>query len=335
MHDPKKQHPFEIVKDAVFATPMYFVTAMLNGDMARDLLLYNRVPKDGEKSTNRKPSLGIIREYSLVMLSGQWYLNPQPVILSEKHRSKMTAKQIEEMIDGQQRLMALVLAAQTDPGITVPFTLCFDAPTAAKWLLDQGKKRQPGDFFRMDGEANSGHLARAVRVLYAIEELSPFQSVNLWRHAKLTAQSQSEFLAKHEALRQGLEISLKMKNLIMPHIGGVLFYMVAREYGPFKAQELFNGFVSGANLSTEDARLKVREFIAIKNSPARGPRYRWDGFEQLAVLITATNAWLLGIDDYKAGLTFNKLASKVYPELMKASEMPTTKIVPGNDPNIG
>ena len=314
---------------------MFFVTANVNGYQARDLLMYNKSPKKGEPSTNRQPSDKVIAEYSLIMLSEQWYLSPQPIILSEKLEG-LTAKQIEEMLDGQQRLMALVLASQTKPGLTVPFTLCFDAPTAAKWLLDQGKKRQPGDFLRMQGEENAGHLARAVRVLYCVTQLTPFQSINLWRHAKLTPQNQAEFLAKHASLRQGLEVALNMRSLVMPHIGAVLFYLVAQEFGVFKAQALFNGLVSGANMDTTDPRLKVREFIAGKNAPARGPRYRWDGFEQLAVLITAANAWLLGQgDDYKAGLTFNKLSAKVFPELVKATQMPTTVIVPGNNPNIG
>ena len=55
IHDPAKQTPFSIVKNSIFETPMFFVTAHVNGDQARDLLLYNRAPKPGETSTNRKP----------------------------------------------------------------------------------------------------------------------------------------------------------------------------------------------------------------------------------------------------------------------------------------
>lgn len=331
MTDPHDHHPFDFVKNAVFPVDMYYVAVMVTGEIARDLLLYNREPEPGKDSTNRKASKSLVTDYSVLMLTGEWYLSPQPIILSARDEEAMTSGQIEEMIDGQQRLKAVVLASQQQPDIAVPFMLCFDAPTAAKWLLDQGKKRQPGDFLRMSGETSPGSLANALRILYALEELRPFTTINRWRHVKLTPQQQAAFLAKHASLRQGLEIARGMKTLIMPHIGGVLFYLMAREYGPFKAQQFFNGLASGANLSTDDSRLKVREFISLKNSPVRGPRYRWDGFEQLALLISAANAWLVGETDYKAAFTFNKLNSKHYPELLTFKQMPTTVIVPGND----
>lgn len=333
-HDVKTQRPFDIVKGAVFHTKMYYVSVMVTGDIARDLLLYNREPEKGKDSTNRKASKTLIIDYSVLMLSGKWYLSPQPIILSDRDYETMTHEQIEEMIDGQQRLKAVVLASQQQPDIAIPFVICFDAPNAAKWLLDQGKKRQPGDFLRMQGEANAGQLANAVRVLYALLEMQPYKSINLWRHVKLTPQEQAAFLAKHASLRQGLEISKDMKTLVMPHIGAVLFYLMACEYGVWTAQEFFNGLASGAELKRTDPRLIVREFIAVKNAPPRSGvrRHRWDGFEQLALLLAAANSWLLGETDYKAALIFNKLNSKHFPRLLRRDEMPTTVIVPGNDP---
>lgn len=330
-HDPRNGQPFDIVKDAIFTTDMYFVTAMVDDEMAADLLLYNREPEPGHESTNRKSSPVVVSDYAAIMLTGEWYLSPQPIIFSAKDPKDMSDEEIEEMIDGQQRLKALRQAAKIRPDLTVPFTFCFDAPNAAKWLLDMGKKRQPGDFFRMQGEEAAGRLANAVKVLYALEELRPFKSIGLWRAVKLTPQAQAQFLAKHAALRQGLDVAKGTKTLFQPHVGAVLFYLVAREYSVWTAQELFNGLTSGANLPIDDARLKVREFISMKKNPQRGPGHRFDGFEVLALLLAATNAWLRGDDEFKAGLTFNK-TSKTFPELMKRSEMPVTVIVPGNDP---
>ena len=59
--------------------------------------------------------------------------------------------------------------------------------------------------------------------------------------------------------------------------------------------------------------------------------YKWDGFEQLALLVSATNAWLIGQEKFIAKHAFNKLVS-VFPELFTRADMPTTTIVPGNDP---
>lgn len=331
MHNPKQQHPFEVVKEAVFPVDMYYVAVMVTGDIARDLLLYNKEPEAGKDSSNRKASKTLIADYSVLMLKEQWYLSPQPVVLSDRDYETLTSEQIEELIDGQQRLKAVVLASQQKPDIKVPFVICFDAPNAAKWLLDQGKKRQPGDFLRMQGEVNAGLLANALRMLYAIKEMRPYRSINLWRHVKLTPQEQAAFLAKYASLRQGLEIARTTKTLVMSHVGGVLFFLIAEEFGVFKAQQFFNGLASGANLGVNDARLKVREFISMKSNPSRGPRYKWDGFEQLALLISAANAWLLGDEDYKAGMIFNRLTSHHFPTLLTAEQMPTTVLVPGND----
>lgn len=330
MHDPKMQHPFTIVADKVFQTPMYFVTAMVNADMARDLLLYNREPERGKESTNRKASPVVVNDYTALMLQDQWYLSPQPIIFSAKDPEEMSDHEFEEMIDGQQRLKALIQASQTNPRIELPFTLCFDAPSAAKWLLDMGKKRQPGDFFRMQGETDPTVLAKAVKMLYAIDELQPFKSINLWRAVKLSPQEQTTFLAKHPSLREGVIHARETRTLFGSHVGAVLFYMVHREYGIWVAKELFRALASGANIGTDDARLKVRDFMALKSRE----KYRWDGYEQLAVLIAAANAWLTGQGEgYKAALVFKKL-STVYPRLYKASEMPSTIIVPGNDPAL-
>lgn len=329
MHDPTKQHPFEVVSHAVFETPMYYVTAWVDADMARDLLLYNREPERGKESTNRKASPVVVNDYAAQMLQDLWSLSPQPVIFSQRDVESMSSEEYEEMIDGQQRLKAIIQASAVRPDINIPLTFCFDAPDGAKWLLDMGKRRQPGDFFRMQGEIDPAYLAKAVKLLYAVNELRPFKSISLWRSVKLSPQEQTKYLGMHPALRQGLDIAKKTRTLFSAHVGAVLFYMVHREFGVFRAQELFRALESGADISIDDARLKVREFISLKSKT-----HKWDGFEQLAVLITATNAWLSGQGkEYRPLLTFNKL-STTYPQLMSSDQMPKTVIVPGNDPNL-
>jgi len=326
--DPKIDDPFDVIKGSIITeSKMVFYPVLLSGEQARDLLLWNREPEIGTDATNRKASPGTVKNYSLVQLSGDWYLNPHAIVFSEPDEHGVI-----EMIDGQQRLKALVLASQTDPDLTVPFVLCFNSPKAAKWFFDQGKRRLPGDFLRMAGEANSKQLSDAVRMLYALERMRPFKSITLWRAAKLTSVAQSEFLAAHGGLRQGLQVARDTKGLVMPHVGAVLFYLVAREFGVWRAQTLFTGLSSGASMDTSDPRLIVREFISLK--AREKPRaYKWDGFEQLAVLIAAANAWLIGQDRFVAKHAFNKL-STVYPELLASADMPTSFIVPGNDPAL-
>lgn len=317
--------PFSIIKSSTFDSPMFYVCAMVNADQARDLLLHNREPEAGKEATNRKASLATIKKYSLLMLSGQFYLNPQPVILSDAE----DGIEVSDLNDGQQRLKAIVLASQTQPDIEVPLVFAFNAPKASKWVLDQGRRRLPGDFLKMAGEVNANQLSHAVRMLYAIEKLQPFQSIPVWRRIELTPQAYIDFLASHLVLKQGLtearNISAGIRALIMPHVGAVLWFLMHEQYGAFKATQFFNGLESGANLSTDDPRLLLRDFLSLM----RSTKYKWDGFEQLAVLIAAANAWLLGSTSFKPKSAFSKLAKR-FPKLEPPSAMPTTVLVPGN-----
>ena len=323
--------PYSIIEGSAFVTPMFFVTALVNGDQARDLLMHNREPEKGKEGTNRKAARDTVNKYAAKMLTGEWYLSPQPIILSEVDDQL----KVSDLNDGQQRLKAVVQASQVQPDIRVPFTFAFDAPRASKWLLDQGRRRNPGDFLAMAGEVNAAQLSHAVRMLYAVTQLRPFQSVSIWRKVELTPQAYNEFLAAHKPLKQGLQVSREIavgkKALILPHVGATLWWLIQDNFSVWTAQNFFTGLVSGANLQPEDPRLKVREYLSLK----RAEKYKWDGFEQLAVLMAAANAWLIGQERFVPKHAFNKLMARSFPELLTKAEMPKSTVCPGNEEDGG
>lgn len=321
MYEPGND-PFSVVKEKAFETPMFFITAMVNADMARDLLLHNKEPKAGEKATNRKASKALVKEYALLMLGGQWYLNPQPIIFAETG----DGVEVSDLNDGQHRLKAVIVASQERPDIEVPFVFAFNAPQKSKWVVDQNKKRVPGDWLRMFGEVNANQLSYAVRMLYALENMRPFTSVYAWRKVKLTPEAQQAFLDAHDNLRYSLQQARDVKSQITIPVGTVLYYLMHREYGVWKTNEFFSGLSTGAGLGIDDPRLKVREFLAIKVKEG----YSWDGFEQLAVMIATVNAWLIGQERFTPKSAFNKLSAKQYPALLTKDELPTTILTPGN-----
>lgn len=321
MYVPGKD-PYSIIKDFEFKTPMFFVTAEIGGDQARDLMLHNRRPEKDKAGTNRKPSPTTIRKYKLLMLSDQWYLSPQPIILSETEDGTF---EVSDLNDGQQRLSALIEASLTRPELRVPFTFAFEAPRASKWLLDQGRRRTPGDFLAMAGEVNANQLSHAVRMLYAVTKQRPYQSISLWRKVDLTPQAYESFLDEHDQLRYALQQARDLKSLVTHHVGAVLYFLMHREYGVDKTNEFFSGMATGADLSFDDPRLKTREFLAIKQREG----YKWDGFEMLAVLLATANAWLVDQENFVAKHAFSKL-SKSFPELLTRDELPTTVLTPGN-----
>lgn len=324
--------PFGIVKPHVIETKMFFVTAVIGADEARDLLLHNKNPEKGKEGTNRKKSQATIDRYAAKMVLGEWDVNPQPIIFSE-----VADDGVSDLNDGQQRLYALIKAAQQQPGLRLPFTFCFDAPAASKLVVDQGKRRLPADFLAMVGHENANAMSHAVRMLYAVTQLQPFKSIGIWRKVELAPQTYIAFLKQHIQLKDGLDQANKVrmgssrKPLIMPYVGAVLWWLLQDNFDAFVAQRFFTGLASGADLKVDDPRLKAREFFAMK--AAEKPPYKWDGFEQLAVLIATANAYLQGHDSFSPKTAFNKLTAKHFPELVSLSEMPKTMIVAGNDPD--
>lgn len=312
VRDPSTTTPEDIITRGMFDTAMRFYCVVIDDEMAADLLLYNIAPVAGTDATNRKPSKVKIAEYAHKMITGEWYLNPQPLIFTERN-----GKGVIEQGDGQQRLLALREVAKQKPGFSAPFVVCIDAPLMAKMVVDQGKPRQLADWLRMSGEVMAAPLSHAVKMLYCYKEVQPFTSIAAWRAVKLTPAQQGEYLAKHPALRQGLQIARDTKTLINPYVGAVLWYLMREEYGAFTAAQFMTGLATGADLKIGDPRLALREFLSKKKLDG----YPWDGFEQLGLLLTAVNASLRESDSYKPGSAYKK-TDKRFPALIAKDKLP-------------
>lgn len=302
--------PYEMIQDKVFKTDMFFVSALVNGEMARDLVAaFNREPEAGKQATNRKASKIKIQQYADQMLAGEWFLNPQPIVFSEPN-----ADNEYEQEDGQQRLKAVILASLTVPDIEIPFVFCIDAPLAAKMVIDQGKPRLPSDWLRMMGEVNASPLSHALKLLYCYLEV-PYESLDSWRKVRFSNQQQALFLREHPGLRQGLTIARDSRMLLQQYIGAVTWYLAAQEYDPFVASEFMNGLEKGVNLTEHDARWRFREFLARR----KYQHHKWDGYEQFALTIKAFNAWMVKNPDFKP--IFRR--SDRFPKIISKQDVPT------------
>lgn len=313
LRDPASTTPYEIIKPGVFDTPMSYYTILADANMARDLLMYNIEPVAGKEGTNRKASKVRIEEYRDKMLADRWHLNPQPIIFSEMGPDG----ELQMQTDGQQRLKAVVEADKIRPGILVPLVVCVDAPVESRHVVDQGKARTAADFFRMYGEKNSKPVSDATKMLYCVLNV-PFQTISLWRNRKVTPEELREFLAQHEALRQGIDIARDTKTLIQTYVGGVTWYLMWREYGPYVASEFMNGLEKGLHMDGADPRYKLRELLSRRKMEG----YSWDGFEQLALLIAAANAWLHKLDRWDPKRAFNKMMAVKFPQLTAFKDLP-------------
>lgn len=305
--------PKAVAKARILATEMEFYLIDVNADIARDWKLFNKTPKTGETATNRRPSKASQNNYKREMRSGEWFINPQPIVFSEPDDNGEIM-----LVDGQTRLDSLIDMDKEFPGFSLPFVVCFNAPRNSMAVIDRLRRRMPADMLAMAGEAYSAKLSHALRMLYSVLNQRPFVSTSEWRRLVLSPTAQAAFLQEHGSLRQGLQMTMKAKSQIQPHVGAVVWYLIQQEHGVFVAEEFMEGLLSGANLELFDPRLKLRQYFA----QMKGRKYKWDGFEQLAFVITAANAWFLRDEDYLPAKAWDVRAPKRFPELIRKAQIP-------------
>lgn len=100
---------------------------------------------------NRSPSRAKIRRFAAAMAAGKWALNGETLKFSVSGR----------LIDGQSRLMAIVLA-----GVPVVLEVRAALPDGAQQSMDSGELRKGAHMLEMLGEANPVVLAAALKLVW-------------------------------------------------------------------------------------------------------------------------------------------------------------------------
>lgn len=306
--------PIDIIAPGIQETEMQFFVVRFTKQIADEVMLHNREPEPGRESTNRKASKIRIAEYNAAMDAGEWLVSPQAIVFSAPNDKGET-----ELVDGQQRVKAFLQQCLKEPDFEIDFTVCVNAPVGVKMVLDRGKPRSLVDALQMEGHKNSRVLSPAVKLLYCYEEV-PFTTRSQWASVKLTPQSQEAYLEKHLELRYALDQIRAEPSQGMPHVCTVVYYLIRREHGLERANAfqagVARGLVEGA--STMDARWRLREFLSAKSRE----KYRWEGFEQLAMFLWAANDWLAGWDAFLPSRQLKALlTAHTFPRLLTAREV--------------
>lgn len=258
------------------------------------------VPEAGVTGANRKASARIVQEYATEMLAGRWVLSHQGLAFNSRGT----------LVDGEHRMRAVILAAETDPDITVPFLVSFNVPDEATKAMDVGKRRLPSDFLTMEGEINTTSLAGVIRMGFCYDFV-PYNGNESWTRYRLTPAMQSEYLEKNPQVREALVDGNSLRRLFkISAIGGFIF-LADRDRPDVDVDEFLNGLRYGANLEKFDPALTLRDLM-LNTRKGRG---RFEAPEELALLIKAFNRWLAG-DTYEI-LQFR--GSEFYPRITKAA----------------
>jgi len=119
---------------------------------------------------NRNLSWATVNAYIRDMQSGDWLTTGDPIRFDVKGN----------LIDGQHRLRAI-----KESGITLPLLVVYGLEEKARYALDIGRKRNPGDMLGLLGHTRVSRLGSAARWLLILKHgkrghrMTPFEVIHM------------------------------------------------------------------------------------------------------------------------------------------------------------
>lgn len=223
---------------------------------------------------NRVPKKSRIPAYARDMVSGRWNSDSGETIKFDAYGT---------LIDGQNRLRAVVLAGQANPNIVIDFDVARGLPTEAIRVIDSGASRIFADTLAFDGVTDRNRVGSVVRWVLNWEvgnymgsgKFSP-TTAELWDRYRMDADLfTAAALRGSDATRQGLGVAAAAGTAFY------LFYTVDRD----AASTFFDRYVSGAGLQSGSP------ILVLRNRMARVRLDRTNRQEQLALTVKAWNHW--------------------------------------------
>lgn len=256
----------------------------IDADFAAELLRHNRFydaagridGQSGEERTNRPFSAERANRYRDAILRGEWKLTHQGIALDTN----------ASLVDGQHRLVGLVLAAEKQPGVKIRSLVTYDLEPEVFDAVDIGGKRTVGDVLASHGEKSSLQTAAAARlVIFYDGKRSPSD----WGSATVTPEQALALLAKEPELREAVRWGA-VGHLGLPAAESAARHVILRscgETGRRFARDFFDAYRSGANLAASAPALTLRNLILRQKADSKRRR---NGLEQFSLIIKAWNA---------------------------------------------
>lgn len=258
---------------------------------AEQFLARNVTPAKGVGGTNRPQVSGSIPALATDMINDGWKFSHQGIAFNEEG----------ELIDGQHRLEAILLADKISPGISIPLMITWGLPLEANEKIDINRRRQPGTFLAMEGHASANRLSTTLKwvYLYGTADFDePFDKAHWSR--MLDVAGLRAALRNHPLAPEGVAIGGKFQSSgLLTASAAAAGWVICRErYDEEVVDEFVTGVMSGAELKAGDARLALRNWaINRKERQARA-----DAPVHLAFFLKAFRAFRTG--DPVTTLTF-------------------------------
>lgn len=221
---------------------------------------------------NRPLSKSVVDRYRRDMAEGRWAFAGDPI------RFDISGT----LLDGQHRLAAL---AETE-GLTIPFVVIRGLPTESQMVMDQGRKRTPGQQLGLLGMKNATHVAAGTKVFLAWRGGYLFRD-NAVATSHLTTAEIERFVAENAELIE--RVNAYANSLRAPDAPPSVSWAAAMAFDalhPDLAHDFFvhlqqGGQPLGSPINTLDKRLQRirREGLKLSNR------------DYLALFVQAWNAW--------------------------------------------
>ena len=229
---------------------------------------------DTANNHNRKISDNHVGKLTATMRDGRWQINGETIKIGITKDGK------EILLDGQHRLMACV---RSNRSFTTHVIIGLDPEFFD--TIDQGKKRNMGDVFSVDGHKDPAKLASALPMvdMYFTDTMSHGGVCNKYPNDKAR-----KVLKQYPTLPTSVEKCVKVRrsNPIADSIMIAAHYIFA-QIDEIEADEFLNKMGSGTDMKQGDPILALRE--AIIRNKARGREFTWTRVETLAGLIKTWN----------------------------------------------
>lgn len=258
------------------------VNETIDAEMAIELLKLNRAPEIGKEDTNRSLRQSHIEDLAAKMLRGEWTVSNQGIGVALHEDGE------EELIDGQHRLEALLLAAKSDPDITIESLVTWNLPATSKLVVDIGAKRRNGDFLSMQGYAGGTKVAAALKLLHCYYDI-PYNFTTWLRHSPSPTQL-IEYAKTYPGIEEAYRRGHGVMRLTSPSSITAVLTILERDRPDLDSERFLAALKSGVNLNVGSPILALRNWCL----NASDTKKRVSNVALTALLLRTVNHWTEG-----------------------------------------
>lgn len=236
----------------------------VTSNLAAQWLTHNR--------RNRNLSPTTVAKYRRDMQTGRWQFAADPIRFDPDGN----------LLDGQHRLTAL---AECGPGTTIPMLVVYGLATATQLIMDQGKKRRPGEQLSLLGVKDSNIVAAGIRLYLAHQSGLMFRDTHVQQVEITTAEMEQWYALHTDLVSLASSVGHLRASDAPPSVDYCAVLLFINAMGYDQTQEFFRLLAVGAGeghaINALDKRLQR----------IRREKLRASQRDYLALFIQAANAW--------------------------------------------